>query len=124
VNLKFLKETYIDRNMSPIDRELDYDMLITNHHLTHIVNKIKSRLDTLLLNKILIQAVNSILITQIKLDDRNTSTDQILEQVKQSQWQKHLRRLYIDLTEICIQVDKFDKNIQRVGIAQLQDAAS
>ena len=110
--------------MALTDKESDYDMLVTAHHLTHITNKIKTRLDTLLLNKLLIQTINSTLVTQVKIDDKNISSNGILEQVKQSQWQKFLRRLYIDLAEICFVVDKFDKNIQREGITQLQHATS
>jgi len=115
---------YRHRKMALIDEESDYDMLVTAHHFAHITNKIKTKLDTLLLNKLLIQTINSILVTQGKIEDKNTSPNGILQQVKQSQWQKFLRRLYIDLVEIYFIVDKFDKNIQREGIIQLQHATS
>ena len=110
--------------MALIDEESDYDMLVTAHHFAHITNKIKTKLDTLLLNKLLIQTINSILVTQGKIEDKNTSPNGILQQVKQSHWQKFLRRLYIDLVEIYFIVDKFDKNIQREGITHLQHATS
>jgi hypothetical protein len=63
--------------MALIDEESDYDMLVTAHHFAHITNKIKTKLDTLLLNKLLIQTINSILVTQGKIEDKNTSPNGI-----------------------------------------------